>query len=133
MGRFIKILENNYKDYTSMRCESYSKIEHLGNVIFDFTTYDSDVDVLFAEKMIEVLKCILEKRTFEYQKDRNQYINFLTMVNMPFLTDKLEWGTSIRGAWFDDFKEYKIDSCGIEIKNKELTQFIDDLIEWRYL
>jgi hypothetical protein len=50
------------------------------------------------------------------------------MVNMPFFTGKLEWGSSIRGAWFDNYKAYTID--GIEIKEKELEIFLTDLIEW---
>ena len=41
----------------------------------------------------------LDKKSFDYhQKSDEQYINYLTMVNTPFLIDKLEWGTSIRGA-----------------------------------
>jgi len=130
MGKFIEILEQNYKEQAEMGIELDSKIEYLGSTIFDFTTYDGEIDVLFAKKMIPVLKCILERKTFEYQQDKQQYINYLTMVNMPFLTDKLEWGSSIRGAWFDEFREYEIDCGRIEIKEKELNIFIKDLIEW---
>ena len=130
MGKFIEILEQNYKEQAEMGIELDSKMEYLGNIIFDFTTYDGEIDVLFAEKMIPVLKSILERKTFEYQQDKEQYINYLTMVNMPFLTDKLEWGGSIRGAWFDEFRKYEIDCGRIEIKEQELNIFIKDLIEW---
>ena len=130
MGKFIEILDRNYKEQAEMGVELESKMEYLGNVVFDFTTYDSGIDVLFAKKMIPVLKCILDRKTFEYQKNKEQYINYLTMVNMPFLVDKLEWGTSIRGAWFDDFREYEVDCGRIKIKKEELTLFIADLIEW---
>ena len=44
------------------------------------------------------------------------------------MTDKLDWGGSIRGAWFDNWKEYEID--GIEIKKQELEVFVAQLIEW---
>jgi len=131
MAKFIEILNKNYKEQAEMGMELDSKMEYLGSVIFDFTTYDGEIDILFAEKMIPVLKAILERKTFEYQaENKEQYINYLTMVNMPFLTDKLEWGGSIRGAWFDDFTEYEIDCGRIEIKKQELTIFIKDLIDW---
>jgi len=130
MGKFLKILDENYKEQAEMGIELDSKMEYLGHTIFDFTTYDGEIDVLFSEKMIPVLKCILNKETFAYQENEEQYINYLIMVNMPFLTDKLEWGTSIRGAWFDDYKEYEIDCGRIKIEKHELTEFITDLIEW---
>ena len=130
MGKFIEILDRNYKEQAEMGIEFETKMEYLGSTVFDFTTYDGAIDVLFAEKMIPVLKCILDRKTFEYQENKEQYINYLMMVNMPFLVDKLEWGTSIRGAWFDDYREYEIDCGRIEIKKQELTLFITDLIEW---
>lgn len=129
MGKFTKLIESNYKEQQEHGCCAVeSKMAYAGVYLFDFTTYDEDADVLFAKNMIEVLKCILDKTTFEYQKDEKQYINYLTMVNMPFLTDKLEWGGSIRGAWFDNWQEYEVD--GIKIEKQELEIFIADLIEW---
>jgi hypothetical protein len=126
MGKFIEILNTSYK-----QSEARSKLEYLSEMVFDFTTYDSKVDELFAEKMIEVLECILNSKPFEYQQKSNeQYINYLTMVNMPFLVDKLEWGTSIRGAWFEDNKEYIIPYLELELAFRELTEFISDIIEW---
>lgn len=130
MGKFLKILDENYKEQSEMGIELDSKMEYLGSVIFDFTTYDGEINILFAERMVPVLKCILDRTTFEYQKNKEQYINYLTMVNMPFLTDKLDWGGSIRGAWFDNWKEYEIDCGRIKIEKQEFTQFITDLIEW---
>ena len=128
MGKFIKLLDDNYKESIDFGYEYESKIEYVGSEIFDFTTYDGNIDILFANKMIDVIKCILSKTTFEYQKDN--YIDYLTMVNMPFLVDKLEWGSSIRGSWFDDYKEYEINY--IKIKQKELEIFMKDLIKWCY-
>ena len=116
MAKYIELLDKHFKEEQHLECAPETKMEYLGSSIFDFNTYDSEIDILFAEKMVEVLKVILNKNTFEYIKDREQYLNYLTMVNMPFLTDKLDWGGSIRGAWFDNWKEYEIE--GIEIKSK---------------
>jgi hypothetical protein len=130
MGKFIKLLDENYEFWQDGECPVESKLEYLSHAIFDFNTYDSEIDVLFAKKMIPVLKCILDKTTYEYQEDREQYINYLLMVNMPFLVDKLEYGSSIRGAWFDEWDEYEIDCGRIKIENHEINEFIADLIEW---
>jgi len=106
-----------------------NRLQFLGNTIFDFTTYSDELDEMFAKNMIEVLKCIHERKTFDYLDiSDDKYINYITMVNMPFLVDKLEWGGSIRGAWLDDFQEYEI--SGIKIERGEFTVFINDLIEW---
>ena len=130
MAKYIELLDKHFKEQQHLDCAPETKMEYLGSNIFDFITYDDDIDILFAEKMVEVLKVILNKNTFEYIKDEKQYINYLTMVNIPFLTDKLDWGGSIRGAWFDDYKEYEIDCGRIKIEKHELTKFIADLIEW---
>jgi hypothetical protein len=130
MKDFKKELDELYKFWQEMECPPETKIEFLGAIIFDFTTYDGEIDVLFAEKMVEVLECILNRTTFEYQEDKEKYINYLTMVNMPFLTNKLEWGTSIRGAWFDDYRQYEIDCGRLIVEKGELTEFIKQLIEW---
>jgi hypothetical protein len=126
MKNFIEILEEKFQEEKQWNKCLYTKIEFIGNTIFDFTTYDSEMDEHFALKMIEVIECIINRTTFDYQKDN--YINYLTMVNMPFLSDKLEWGGSIRGAWIDNFKEYKI--ADIEIEKEELEFFLSQLIKW---
>lgn len=128
MAKYIELLDKHFKELQYFECAPETKMEYLGSSIFDFTTYDSEIDILFAEKMVEVLKVILNKNTFEYIENREQYLNYLTMINMPFLKDKLDWGNSIRGAWFDNWKEYEID--GIEIKKQELEVFIAQLIDW---
>lgn len=126
MKNFIEILEEKFQEEKQWNECLDTKIEFIGNTIFDFTTYDSEMDEYFALKMIEVIECIINRTTFDYQKDN--YINYLTMVNMPFLSEKLEWGGSIRGAWIDNFKEYKI--AEIEIEKEELELFLSQLIKW---
>ena len=127
-AKYIELLDKHFKEEQHLEFAHETKMEYLASSIFDFTTYDGEIDILLAGRMIEVLKVILNRNTFEYIKDREQYLNYLTMVNMPFLKDKLDWGGSIRGAWFDNWKEYEID--GIEIEKQELEVFIAQLIEW---
>jgi len=113
---------------------SITKIEYLGETVFDFITYDSEMTLSMSHNMLEVLNCILNSKTFEYIKDKTNYINYLNMVNTPFLIDKLEWGTSIRGAWLDDTEQHTIPLLGKEggvpIEQYELSVFIKDILEW---
>ncbi len=131
MKDFIKILDENFEAQAQMGLELESKKEYLGSIIFNFITYDSELDELLADKMLTVLKVILEKDTFRYTEASNKnHINFITMVNMPFLIDKVNWGTSIRGAWLDNTKEYSIDCGRIKIEENELHYFIQAILDW---
>jgi hypothetical protein len=132
MGKFIEKLDELYLFHRNILDEDdreeYYKHEFLGGVIFNFTTYDGEMDELLSSMMVPVIECILRKKTFEYQE--KYYIYYIMMVNMPFLADKLDWGTSIRGAWFDDSKGYEIDCGRIIIDKGELTEFMEDIVEW---
>lgn len=129
MSKFISVLNENYKFWNEINSIE-SKLEYLGNIVFDFTTYSSNLDKYFAVKMLTVLEHIVNRTTFDYIKDINNHIEYITMCNSPFLTDKLEWGTSIRGAWLDGARPYKIDCGRIMIKEGELEEFVKDVIEW---
>lgn len=137
-------LDERFKNFVHMReehgakKESVSKLEFIGSDIFDFTTYDSEMDEILAVKMLGVCNAILNNTIFEYIKNKENYINYITMVNMQFLIDKIAWGTSIRGAHFDDYSSdpfiYVKYIIGNEYKDlfprQDLKIFMKDLIEW---
>lgn len=113
--------------------ESLSKLEFLSCYIFDFTTYDSGMDKIFAQKMLDVIECILNKTNFQYIKASNEnYLNYLTMINMPFLKDKLDWGTSIRGAWFnlDNDCSIRLDEILVPKGADKIELFMGELLKW---
>lgn len=66
---------------------------------FNLTCYDDEVAERLISRYLGVVKAILFKTTAEYIEgpDYDWYIN---TVNMPFLTNHLEWGCSIRFPWF---------------------------------
>lgn len=137
---YKKLLEEKYQERLQEQCSSppNSKLEWVGDEIFDFTTYDGQVSELFTTCMFEALKSILNGTTFEYIENRDNYLNYLAMVNMPFLRNKLEWGTSIRGAWIDEHghpsnKDEIFEIGGINVPRKELKSFLTNLIEWTTL
>ena len=129
MKNFIEILEKEYQEEKEYNECLGSRLDFIGETIFNFTMYDGDASERFALKMIEVIECIINRTTFEYQKEN--YDNYLTMVNMPFLVDKLDWGGSIRGAWLDYSKEYTI-SNDIKIEKDEIEPFLTQLLKWYY-
>lgn len=122
--RYMSELDKIYHDALSID-DQMTRAEFLGSWIFDFTTYDGYYDVLFARNMLDVLNAIRDKKTFQYILDKDNYKNYLLMCNTKFLSDKLEWGTSIRGAWFLD-EECNI--CDIPVFSME--SFVDAINEF---
>ena len=55
----------------------------IANNIFDFTTYDDEMSFKWYNEMIAVIRVILNRTTFEYQKEH--YETYLFMCNLPFL------------------------------------------------
>ncbi len=140
MGKYKDIIQGLYdEEMKDGCCPNPDKLGFTGQIIFDFTTYDGVLDAAFAKVMIDVIKSILDGKTFEYQnKGHQEYVNFILMCNMPFLQGKLEWGSSIRGAWFDNYghhsekepREYEIGSSGLKIPKADIKLFLSDLVDW---
>lgn len=135
---YLKLLEHSYAKATEWgECPPESRLEFLGEQIFDFTTYDGTMSVMFAEKAIEVCHALNNQQTFDYIKDPEQYKWFLLMCNMPFFASKLNWGGSIRGAWWN---ANKLESCGLfeddeqvislDFTRDEWTAFAKELVDF---
>ena len=107
--------------------DPHARLEFLSDHIFNFTTYDGELAELFAIRALEVCSAISSKKTFEYIKDQEQYRWYLAMVNMPFFADRLEWGTSIRGAWWGWYprKTTEYSSCGLWQDDEQLHETIE--------
>jgi len=107
--------------------EPETRLEYLSEHIFNFTTYDGEIAELFACKAMEVCKAISDGTTFDYIKDAEQYQWYIVMCNMPFFADKLDWGTSIRGAWWGDPPHKKIEysSCGLWLDKEQLHETME--------
>ena len=122
---YKELLEHSHKVAAeTFECAPQSRLEYLGDHIFDFTTYDGEMTVLFARKAVEVCEAINSRLTFDYIKDADNYRWYLLMCNMHFFEDKLEWGTSIRGAWWGarPGRQIEFDSCGLFVGDEQLTE-----------
>ena len=111
-----------------------SRTEYLSDHIFNFTTCEGEYSELFAKKGLEVCAAISDGKTFEYIAEPEGRLWYLLMVNMPFFSDKLEWGTSIRGAWWGEPPSKKIgfSSCGLFLDGKQLHEPMEfTLDQWR--
>jgi len=114
-----------------------SRLEFVSEYIFEFTTYAPKYSELFASKALEVCTAISAGATFDYISDEDNHRWYLLMVNMPFFADRLNWGTSIRGAWWDNIT-FELTSCGlwdgtaqtldVQLSYDEWLAFIADLI-----
>jgi hypothetical protein len=66
-------------------------------------TYDDELDEEFVKKIIEVSKAIIDRQTFEYIAESHEnYVVFILVCNLFEYFEWINWGTSIRGSWFED-------------------------------
>lgn len=128
VNKYMALLDTHYDDCFVDDGES-SKLAFLADYVFDFTTYDDDIGEEMATDMLYVLSAIWQGKTFGFIADKANYRKYLTMINMPFLANIIEWGTSIRGAWLDDCKDVKV-GCLFTVPRGELRFFIQAVIVW---
>jgi hypothetical protein len=124
------LLEHSFAvERKSPFCPPKSRLEFLSEHIFDFSTYHSGMSTLFARKAVEVCAAITHRTTFDFIEDDDSHQWFLLMCNMPFFATRIDWGSSIRGAWWST--PGKLSSCGLWDEDKQLLDlpFSDD--EWK--
>lgn len=131
---YKNILEHSFAIEKEIKeCPSESRLEFLSEKIFNFTTYDSSMSELFGWRAVEVCEAITNGTTFDYISNPDNYKWFLIMCNMPFFADKLDWGSSIRGAWWSAYPGQQIEfqSCGLWNKNEQMDHVLKfDKDEW---
>lgn len=117
------LLENSFRtDARFNDEESPSRLVYLSEHIFDFTTDDGEMSELFATKALEVCRAITQKATFEYIKNPDDYRWFLLMCNMPFFSQRIDCGTSIRGSFWSSGRYYELKSCGLWVGANQLIE-----------
>jgi len=128
---YLKFLEHSFEVENEVsECRPNSRLEYLADHIFNFTTYDSEMSELFAGKAVEVCAAITDGKTFEYIEDHENYKWYLLMCNMPFFSEKLEWGSSIRGAWWN--QKITFQSLGLWKGDEQVTEVMDfSETEWK--
>lgn len=97
----LEIYKAHYEEECTRRYKGYSKYSWASDLIFDLTTYDGSLDEKFVKSIIEVCKVIIENGTYEYIKDERNYVKYILVCQLLDKFRWLDWGTSIRGAWFE--------------------------------
>jgi hypothetical protein len=123
---YSALIEGGYELHK--HASEMSRLEFVGEYIFGFVTYQSDKAELFASKAIEVCAAISDQKTFDYIKDDDNCTWYLIMCNMPFFTEKIDWGTSVRGAWWSE--EITLDCYGLCDDGKQLSDVTFTREEW---
>ena len=119
---YLALLEASLQYVISRDDDHYSRLEFLADHVFDFTTYDSVVSKRFAIRVVDVVAAITDGKTHGYiSTSDGHYEWYLLMVNMPFFADRLEWGTSIRGAWWRH-QSFELDSTGWLVDGVQTTE-----------
>lgn len=100
-----EIFEKDYESHKIM-LEDSNVYEWAARYIFDLTTYDGGLDEFFVKIIVNVCEAILDHKTFELiEQSTEDYIDYILVCQLLNHKKWIEWGTSIRGAWFDYGKD----------------------------
>ena len=122
----LEIFRAQYDECKNRVVHELSKYEWAAEYVFNLTTYDGELDKRIVSDIIEVCKVILENRNFEYIKDESNYIKYILVCQWLNEFNWINWGTSIRGAWFEIDVYYDWKTKDETIRSKAI---IDEL-EW---
>lgn len=104
-----------------------SRAHYLADHVFEFTTYDDELAKELGAKALEVCRAISERKTFEYVADAANHRWFIVMSNMPFFARRLNWGTSVRGAWWDTSypNATELDTTALWLNGHQVTETLE--------
>ena len=98
----IDVYRIHFKEYCeSMGGQKISKYEWASSEIFNLTTYDGSIDEMLVKHIIEICKVIMNRNNFEYIRNEANYITYILVCQLLDRFHWINWGTSIRGAWFE--------------------------------
>ena len=128
---YLELLKESYEEEKE-RDNELDPYEYLADHIFDFTTYDGEAANRMGEVALSVCLAITDRSTFDYIENKVNYANYLNCVNLVFFMGKLEWGTSIRGAWWDlhGNKEFELNSYGLYKDGEQVLSMKFNEKEW---
>lgn len=127
---YLKLLEESYNEVKESDESLENRLEYLCDYIFEITTYDGIMSALFARKALQVCEAITTKTTLDYIENKENYKWFLIMCNMPFFSNKIEWGTSIRGCWWHSYEGIKLITTGIFINGAQECELFFNEAQW---
>lgn len=126
MYRSEEEFEKDFSEYS----EYDKKAMFLSDYVIGITTYDGGLSLKFGKMIIETLIQIKNRTTYDYIKNESNYEEYILSCN--FIEGWLDWGSSIRGAWFNtcDGKIETDEYLGNVGYDKEYINITEDFISW---
>ena len=125
----ISDMDKIYENYNGqLFCPREEFFNWIAQDIFNLTTYDGWIDYVFTKDLLKVMTAIYNHTTFDFiRSSKHNYLIFIEICNLLEKKNWIEWGTSIRGCWFDsDYsKEYLIEEEEIPFNDNNVKVFIE--------
>ena len=120
---YLKMLEESYQEYKDgyFNCKPPSKLNFIATQVFLIWVYDSAIEEKMGLEFLKVCDVITKRYNFQFLESEENYELYIRTVSYPFFEGKLEWGSSIRGAWWE-YSHVEIDSCGLHYEGKQLLK-----------
>lgn len=97
---------------------------------FNLTTYDDDISQEWGDAIIEILGVINDDNNFDYiDSSEENYKKYLMVANLLEREQLIDWGTSIRGAWFDFGNIKKVKELMDELELTMADKYMDNIRE----
>lgn len=120
----LDIYRAQYETQKELLGKEYSKYEWAALNIFGLVTYDSGMDELLVKNILEVCKVILKHRNYEYINNENNYLKYIIVCQLLHNLRWIEWGTSIRGAWFEEYN-FKPWGCDEAVTSEDILEELE--------
>lgn len=122
-NNYKEIFKNSLNDFIENHLdagydrEDYTLLEWkyawLCDDAFGVSTYDTNLSVKWGKLIFDVMTAIRNHTTFDYIKDDANYEKYIAVCNLFNIHLLIDWGSSIRGAWFSFNKDNR-DFCLVE-------------------
>lgn len=124
----IDIYRDHYEEVCSWHDDEdeYNKYEWAASYIFDLTTYDGELDEKFVKDILEVCKVIADRSNYEYIANNDNYIKYILVCQLLDRFKWINWGTSIRGAWFENLNGNR----KVILEEQPITRLNEKTGEW---
>jgi hypothetical protein len=99
-SEFVARLMRGYTVYCAVGGEQVPKAVYVAEGIFNLTLYDDEMAEWFASAILEVCAVVLYRDQHRYLRSSSNHIKYLMVLNLPFFSGHLAWGSNIQGAWF---------------------------------
>lgn len=100
----LEIYRAQFEEERTWYPHELDKYEWAARDVFDLFTCDGGLDKTFVKTILDVCRVILEQNNYEYISNEESYIKYILVCQLLRRFGWINWGTSIRGAWFENMR-----------------------------